>query len=343
MKKIYSCMLAMSAVLTANAQTLTQTSNSQANGDMFSTYQCDSLNIVPGAAGAGAVWNFSTLVPHLSLVSNYTTVTSAAANYPSGALVTAASLSDQSYHLSTPADLKYYGGNFKVQAVLGTFIYSQPAIAAVYPMSLNTTSTAAIAGTINVTSPIPTNGTFTGNSVVLADGSGTLTLPGPLGTFTNVLRVVSSQTINFTTSSSVSGVITRTNYDYYTPSVKAPLLSIATHSFTSSIPGSASTQTIVNVNKDYNNVATGINRQEAAAAEVQVYPNPASSQVHFAVSGKGAKEVHIFDITGKLLESKALTNGTLKLDVSDYNKGVYLYRILSTDGETVKTGKLTVN
>lgn len=342
MKKVYTCMLAVATALTANAQTLTQNSNSQANGDMYSIYQCDSLNVSPGASGAGAMWNFGTIVPHLSVISNYTTGPSGNAAYPAGALLTAASLNDQSYHVSSATDLRYYGGNFQIQVVAGTFIYSQPATAAVYPMSLNTASTAPIAGTVNVTSPLATNGTFTGNSKVLADGSGTLMLPGPLGTFTNVLRVVSSQTVNFTTVSSVSGVITRVNYDYYTPMIKAPLMTIATFSFTSSLPGSASTQTIVTINKDYN-VATGIAKQDVSAAEIQVYPNPASSQVNFAVPGKTAKEVKIFDITGKLVETKVLSEGSLKLDVTAYGKGLYLYSILNLNGETIKTGKITVN
>jgi hypothetical protein len=260
--------------------------------------------------------------------------------YPVGSLVTAASVNDQSYYMSSPTDLRYYGGNFKVQAVTGSLTYTAPATAASYPMSLNTTSTASIGGNINVTSP-PVSGTFIGNSTVLADGSGTLILPGGApGTYTNVLRVVSSQTLNY--NATAIGVITKINYDYYTPSIKAPLMTISMFTLTSNFTA-PSTQTIVAVNKDYLMITVSIDKNKTSDVELSVFPNPSNGQVNFITDNKSVKEVRIFDLSGKLLETKVLTEGSLKLDVSAYNKGVYLYSLLNQNGETLKTGKLTVN
>jgi hypothetical protein len=343
MKKIYACMAVSLMALTVNAQTLTQATHAPTNGDMYSTKRADSVNIAPGAAGAGVTWNFGTLNIFNNLVANYTVMPSSTPGYPVGSQVAAASVNDQSYYVSSAADLLYYGGNFKVQTVNGSFTYTSPAVSHVYPMSLNSTSTAAVGGSINVPS-LSMSGTFTGTSKALADGSGTLILPGgAAGTYSNVLRVVTSQTLNFTASFS-SGTIIKLNYDFYTPSVKAPLLSIAMFSLTAPpIITNPSTQTVVTVNKDYLMPTVSIEKNKTAEVELSVFPNPSSSLINFVTADKSVKEVRIFDLTGKLVETKTLAEGGLKLDVSAYNKGVYLYSLLNQSGETVKTGKLTVN
>lgn len=343
MKKLYACIVASALVSAVSAQTLTQGNHAPANGDMFSTQQCDSLNINPGASGAGALWNFGALTIHTSVTKNYTVVPSTTSGYPSNALSVASSANNQSYFVPSAVDLTYYGGDISAGTVAAKLTYSSPAIAAIYPMSLNTTSTAAIGGSINITSPTSLQGTFTGNSTTLADGSGTLTLPGgSAGTFTNVLRVVTSQTLNYTTSL-VSGVVTQKSYDYYMQGIKPSLLTINTTTITSSLT-SPSTQTLVTVNKDYLTLgpSTGIAKQNVAAG-ISVYPNPASAVVNFSTEQKEIKTVQIFDITGKLVEKQTLVDGSLKLDVSDYTKGLYLYSLLNQSDEVVKVGKLTVN
>jgi hypothetical protein len=343
MKKIYACMAVSLMALAANAQTLTQATHAPANGDMYSTKRADSVNIAPGAAGAGVTWNFAALAIYNNKVANYTVMPSTTPGYPNGAQVAAASANDQSYYMSSSTDLRYYGGNFQVQAVSGSFSYTAPAIAHVYPMSLSSASTAPIGGNVSVPS-MGISGTFTGSSTTLADGNGTLILPGgAAGTYTNVLRVLTSQTLNLTTNFT-SGQVLKVNYDYYTPGVKAPLLSIAMFSLTAPpIIVNPSTQTVVAVNKDYLMNTVSIEKNKAAEVELSVFPNPSNNLVNFVTTDKSVTEVRIFDLTGKLVETKTLAEGNLKLDVTAYNKGVYLYTVLNQSGEAVKTGKLTVN
>ncbi len=342
MKKIYLAISTFAFGLAVNAQTLTQTNNAFIAGDLYSTKQCDSLAISPGASGAGASWNFAGITIHHSVLANYTAVASSSPQYPAGAVAVASGASNQAYFLSSSSDLKYYGGNIAVQSVAASLTYTSGAISAIYPMSLNSASMASIGGSINITSPLPLSGTFNGNSTTIADGSGTLTLPGGAqGTYTNALRVVTSQTINYS-ASSVNGVVNRKNYDYYSPSnMKAPLFSISTITITSNI-AAANNQTIVTINKDYLQTITGIDKNKSSVSDLLVYPNPASSMVNFSTENKSVKEVHVFDITGKLVEKQNF-DGSLKLDVSGYNKGLYIYSVLNQNGETVKSGKLTVN
>jgi hypothetical protein len=342
MKKIYTCMAASLMVFAANAQTLTQATHAPANGDTYSTKRADSVNIAPGAAGAGVTWNFANLALYNNKIANYTVSASANPNIPNGAQMASASANDQSYYMSSATDLRYYGGNFNVGGYGGSLTYTAPAILHVYPMSMNSTSTAVVGGNLNVPS-LSISGTYTGTSNTLADGNGTLILPGgAAGTYTNVLRVVTSQTLNY--NATVSGVITKQNYDYYTPGVKMPLLTIAMFSLTAppfiSVP---TTQTVVTVYKDYLMNTVSIGKNNAADVSLSVFPNPSNSLINFVTADNSVKEVRIFDLTGKLVDTKALTEGSLKLDVSAYAKGVYVYSLLNQSGETVKTGKLTVN
>jgi hypothetical protein len=242
MKKIYLSIFTALAGLSLNAQTLTDANHSPAAGDNYSTYQCDSTAISAGAAGAGALWNFSTIITHSSAVSNYTAAANANASYPIPGVQVASVLSDMSFYKSTTNDLKYFGGNIVVGPVSASLIYTTAAVMAAYPMSLNTTSSSATGGSINVTAPLAQAGTFTGNSSTIADGTGTLALAS--GTFNTVVRVVTSQTINFTTPLT-SGTVTQKNYNYYNVGTKESLFSISNSTVVTSLSPSASTQTIV--------------------------------------------------------------------------------------------------
>lgn len=347
MKKIYLSLFSISAVITMSGQTLNQANNAPANGDMYSTQQCDSL-MGPGPSGANALWNFSSLMIHTGVVSNYTTIPSTTPAYPSGSQVTSASINEQAYTVSSASDLKYYGGNLKVDNVIASLNYSAPATMAVYPMSLNSTGTSTIAGTINITQPLPQSGSFTGNSSTLADGTGTLDLPGVIaGTYSNVIRVLTLQTLNFSTQSGLSGVVTIKNYNYYSAGVKAPLLTIATKTVTNNLTP-PSTQSMITVNKDYiappTNTATAIGENKIAAkTDVLVFPNPAVNTVNFIADSQVASDMFVYDVTGKMIEKQTFIAGKLKLDVSTYNNGLYIYSILSDKGQIVKTGKLAVS
>ncbi|MCO6500721.1 MAG: T9SS type A sorting domain-containing protein [Vicingus serpentipes] len=67
--------------------------------------------------------------------------------------------------------------------------------------------------------------------------------------------------------------------------------------------------------------------------KIKVYPNPSNGNIFFeynlGVDEKGV--LQIVDVTGKLQESFSLTSGTnnmLKLNLVDYENGVYLYKVI---------------
>lgn len=345
MNKIYSTLLATFFVVSTNAQ-LTQANHAPANGENFSTYQCDSLGINPGATGAGAVWNFSTVTTHSNILVNYTCSTVSNSVYPQANVAVIGGLNNLAYYKTSASTLDYYGGNVTVgtggTSVAATLIYTAPFVHAVYPMNLNTSTTSAVAGTINVTSPLTTSGTFSGTSNTVLDGSGTLTLPGGIITFTNVYRVKTSQNITFTTSiSPTPGTLTELNYDYYSFGTKAPLFSIATSTAVTLL--GTNVQTLVTVSKEaLATPVTGLGELSNSASEVKVFPNPGSLVITIQTDNKQAQGVIIYEITGKQVEKLPLVDGKLKLDVSEYNKGLFIYSIVDAGNRVIRSGKLAV-
>lgn len=337
MKKIYLSLLSVLGALGLNAQ-LTQANHAPANGDTYQMYRCDSsAAITPGPSGASAMWNYSTITTYSNLVRSYTAQTNGNTSYPQSNIVLASAANDVFYFSSTTNTLGYYGGNVSAGSVAGTLTYSAPAICAAYPMSFGTSSTAATGGSINVTSPFSVPGTFSGNSSVMVDGSGTISLPGGI-VYTNVLRVVTSQTIAVTAA--ISGTIFETVYDYFASGIKAPVFSIST--MTANI-GSTTTSTFVTRNKNLTPPSTvGIHENSTESLYFNVFPNPSNTSVSFATNNQDAKFLFVFDITGRLLEKQALNDGRVKLDVSSYSNGLYLYTISSGD-KALKSSKFTVS
>lgn len=332
-------------VFTVNAQ-LTQSNNAPAAGDTYTMYQCDTIS--PGASGAGAMWNFASITTHSSIIKNYGASAVTNANYPSANVAVGSSTNDIAYLASTANSLGYYGGNIAVGLITGSLTYTAPAVNASYPMSLNTTSSSAIGGTVFISS-LSMNGTFTGNSSVLVDGSGTITLPGTNVTFSNTLRVLTTQTMMVAVSIG-NATVTQANYNYYAAGIKAPVFAISTSTaVVSSLAGnSTTTQTFVTRNKDAasaptNTSTVGFAENNLNASLFTVFPNPSNTYVNFVTNHPDANQVSVYDITGKLVEKQNLNEGKLKVDVSSYNKGLYLYTVSSDDNRILKSGKITVS
>jgi hypothetical protein len=334
MKKIYFSFIAILAGLSLNAQ-LTDANHSPAAGDMFSTWQCDSTAINPGASGSGALWNFSAIATRSSVVNNYTANANSNSSYPIPGVQLGSITNNLSYYKSTTSDLKYWGGNILVSGLAANLIYSAPAIVAAYPMSLNTSSTSATAGSISI-SALSQTGPFTGNSNTIADGQGTLVIPS--GTYTNVYGVVTTQTLNFTVQLG-SGSVTQKNFDYYTTTTKEALFSITTATIVAPLAGTQ-TQTVVTRKKPA--VTTALTTNNAKVVDLQVYPNPSTANVNFETENADAKSVMIYDVTGNLIASQDFNEGKLKFDVSNFSTGLYLYSVIGLENKSLKSGKISV-
>jgi len=339
MKKLYFSALSILFGLGINAQTtLTQANHAPAAGDMYGTYQCDSTGVTPGASGAGASWTYSSIVTHSPIVLDYVGSAYSGTAFPSAAVSVTSSASNTRYYSSTATELKYWGGAMSLNGIPASVTFTQAALYAAYPMSLGTSTAGAIGGSLTV---FGNNGTFNGACNSNADGTGTLTLPAK--TFSSAVRVVTSVTINFTNPGppAISGTITQVTWDYYSLShSKYPMFTITTSTVNAPPLVSNSTQSFVTIQKNYTSV--GMNDLNSEEASLNVYPNPATSQVNFITENTHAKSVTVYDITGKMIETISISNGKANLNVSGYNNGLYIYKLTDNNNKTIKTGKITV-
>ncbi len=81
-------------------------------------------------------------------------------------------------------------------------------------------------------------------------------------------------------------------------------------------------------------------------AQVNLYPNPAQSEINFNVKTESiaAVAIRITDITGRtiLVEDKGKMSGdkTFKVNTNDFKNGLYLYQIQI--GQEIRTGKFLI-
>lgn len=333
-KTLLSIAIIISAA--SQAQTLTQANSAPAAGNSYTTYQCDSTGISAGASGAGQTWNFSSIITHSLIAKAYiSSVNSNTVYAPADVYVNSTTSSDNSYYKSTSNDLKYYGGNFMISTFAVSLTYTVPSIKAIYPMSLNTTTSSAVSGSVTLNGSV--NGTFTGNSGVTADATGTLVLAGK--TFTDVIRVVTTQALNASLSIG-TGTVTQLTYDYYSAAAaKAPIFSISTSTIVS-LAGT-STQTLVTILKDY--PTASINEAQQANTELNVFPNPSSSFVNFNTTNVEATKVIAYDLTGKMVVSELIEFGKAKMNVYTLSNGLYLYTVIGKNNQVLTTGKFNVS
>jgi hypothetical protein len=322
--------------LATTAQTLTYSNHAPAWGNIpFQTEQCDSTGITPGSTGAGMSWNFTPT--NLHSLKSYTTSNTMPgnANYPAANVSVYSSTTDVAYHNTNTNSYNYYGGNLVINTYDLNVKYANPATYAIYPMSLNTSTTSITSGTISLTLfGFPLSPTFNGTCSVTADATGTLTLPGKA--FNDIIRLTTSQIL-----SASGATVNLVNYDYYSASAsKAPIYSIQTSTINAT-GQPASTQTITTVLSNW--TVVGINQVQNSNIELSVFPNPAASFVNFSTTSLEATKVIAFDMTGKIVATEIMEMGKAKMNTVNLASGVYMYQVTDKNNQTLTTGKFNVS
>jgi hypothetical protein len=79
---------------------------------------------------------------------------------------------------------------------------------------------------------------------------------------------------------------------------------------------------------------------------VRLYPNPATAYVTFDLP-KGYEKTHsiqIFSFLGKKMFENPSASQKLTVDLSEYNRGLYIYHLVETSsGKIVESGKFQVS
>ncbi len=82
-----------------------------------------------------------------------------------------------------------------------------------------------------------------------------------------------------------------------------------------------------------------------AVEKVKIYPNPASTYITFDLQKNFQKglSIQIYHFLGrKMFETQNITEKT-NINLSDYNRGVYIYHLRDQSGKLIDSGKFQVS
>ncbi|WP_396601334.1 T9SS type A sorting domain-containing protein [Algibacter sp. R77976] len=85
------------------------------------------------------------------------------------------------------------------------------------------------------------------------------------------------------------------------------------------------------INGDLLRSALGINEAEVSALKIKIYPNPASEVIHIN-SDIPLTKIEIYDVLGKQVFKSSYLN---KINVENYNSGIYILKMYSVDNQFV--------
>lgn len=310
-KSIFTLFLLQLLVVQLQAQPILTSSLNPSNGTTFTAYYLDNISINVGNAGANKVWDFSNISTNYTDITDYTyynaSSTPYANKFPDANLAVEVSSSPGLYTyqkttLTKIESMGYYSNQYSL-------FYSDYYIAMKYPFTYGDSYTDTYAHPYS-------SGTIT----VKADGYGTLKLP--YGTYTNVLRVKTTD---------VGTYYTMTTYSYYAENcVGAPLMSISDNSTTKTVNLFWGVLT--------GNITTSLDETIDTSNDIRIM-NTASQagSISFSIIREQELEIKIYDQLGKqvqLYTKKKYTTGINKLELPQLRQGIYIIHFLDSDNKS---------
>ena len=343
MKKIY--LVIFSALLCTQISkgqlSLTKAFNEPVIGDVNISHCWDSTSALDNNAGPNTLWDFSALTTNTGVsTSNYTTVAGStdAGNYPNATFAEFDGNAGYTYYRATTTATPQLELLGIYQPSLSINLNQNPAVIAVWPIAYGYNKTDALSGTVST----PTiGGNATGNVKTSASGTGTVLLPGGL-TFTNVLQITATQTINISLMAGpipvASATVLSTNYQYYHGTQKFPILSVNYQTISGAFSGSSAS---IRIN---NNVIAGI-KESHSKIDFSIAPNPSNDQLNISLTNQKAENVSamILNNLGQLVKTIELGNSTTinkQVDLTDLNSGIYI--IKTTIGASSSSKKIII-
>lgn len=87
------------------------------------------------------------------------------------------------------------------------------------------------------------------------------------------------------------------------------------------------------------NVENGVSVQDIDLTSVKIYPNP-TTDIFQVKSDEYVKTIGVYNVVGKLVEEMTHSAGQSH-NIEHLNKGMYLVRLMSEEGQVIKTMKLS--
>ncbi|MGI8600755.1 MAG: T9SS type A sorting domain-containing protein [Chitinophagaceae bacterium] len=84
---------------------------------------------------------------------------------------------------------------------------------------------------------------------------------------------------------------------------------------------------------------------DAAATIVRFFPNPATTVINFDLqrNQNNGLGIQIFNFLGKKMYESNNMNQRTSINLTDFNRGVYIYQIRDRNGKMIESGKFQVS
>ena len=347
MKKLFILLTALTGGF-ANAQPVIQSSNYYPAGTVLQFEIADITGQQPGAAGANQTWNFSGLnltgesYRHRYMNAAATPFSSSFPGANIGIEITGNNVTDTMYMYQNKTNnfVTYDGNAVNDSGNLIIFKNTDPQTIFNFPVSYLWSDNDSVNGNMTIAMGGVSFQIFRyGSSEVIADGYGTLQLPG--GNYTNCLRLKYRQLL--TDSSVISGfplppTITRDNKTMYTwiqilNGIAVERLTMTYDTITDD--NGTSFETYCQLNRT---ATTGIFQPAAEDQRFLLYPNPANETVNLKIQEPTNEEIHvqISDISGKVVFRQTIAMNrqeySPQLNLENLQPGIYMVTIESRAG-----------
>lgn len=348
MKKIYLIALSFFALSQANAQlSLTKAANEPVVGDTYETLALDTTNTLPIAVtGTNAEWLFDGVTAQggtstftIGATSSYTN----ASNYPGVTMVEEdITNGTKTYYKTTSTGYDLVG----VDAGFFDLNYNTNSLTlATWPITMGYTNTDQGAGAITVNQGTTSlSGTFTSTITTEADGTGLLNINNYAYARNGVLRVKSSQLIEFSIGGGLvaAGTIQNNIYNFYHSSSKYPILTL-NYNYVDATTFQGPLQQLQTTLSVLSDVTVGVKENEAKEVIFKAYPNPANNDVniHFVLTQNESYTIEVVNMLGQTM--KSLNLGDLQpgvysenININDLTSGVYFIKVNGKNAQGIE-------
>ncbi len=332
-KKLLPSLILIGSTITSYAQsTLTAANFNPQIGDAFAIVNCDTAGVTPGGSGPGQNWDFTTALVTTSLDTGNAVPclsTPHCAMFPGTTLAVKSPQSDLIQYIKADSSRLSQVGYYQA-ADTNLVLSTDPMDEIRYPFTYLDSFTDSYSGTL--TFSLATANEI-GSVHVICDAYGTLHLPGGV-TFTNALRVNSTQV--FTDSTDLFGTPTIdtfniNTYTWYVANYHSALLTI---SYVTQVGAASSSYKLVSY-APYQVQAAGVPLVNGSTSSLTVYPNPVQDELNIDYDGKNNKNVRItlMDVLGRQVAviADGQINQHLTYNTAGLAKGVYVLHLQSGD------------
>jgi hypothetical protein len=87
---------------------------------------------------------------------------------------------------------------------------------------------------------------------------------------------------------------------------------------------------------------SSVNLQEGLQSSIKVYPNPAANTVFFSINNLKARNLHLVDPNGKVVESRIIGGSSEEINLTRYSSGIYTYQITDNLNKLIKSSRLNI-